>query len=155
MNFFTGDTAYSLFPKATFEEQRGLFTGARDDISYNEIQKYQERGWSYSEQISYEQQNDPNASLQYGRRALNDSRTWVLTLHPVLEPDSGHHANALRTTSFNITTDIKHLTPRIQHGTIYIISEDLQLNLGLELIEKSRLLLQKFVETSSSFDAAL
>ena len=46
MNVIAYDAAYSLFPKATFEDRVSLVSATRNDKEKAAIAKYRHRGWT-------------------------------------------------------------------------------------------------------------
>lgn len=81
MNAITVDTAISLFPVATFEENLNLYLG-RDRLENcaAALEKYKERGWELVNELSDEQLRDDNAVFRHGKRWVQDSHTWRLPL---------------------------------------------------------------------------
>jgi len=89
MNLITSDKAYSIFPRATFEERRSLiFVNKETDFASQARAKYEERGWSFIEACDVQQQ-DPISSFAKGPRYLGDSNCWSITLHPEYECVNG------------------------------------------------------------------
>ena len=82
MNFITHEKAYSLYPRATFEERRSLkflHGSAARDKAYT---KYAERGWKMLDGIAGEDFHDLNSSLARGSRRVGDSKTWTIPILP-------------------------------------------------------------------------
>ncbi|TFK63308.1 hypothetical protein BDN72DRAFT_902536 [Pluteus cervinus] len=89
MNFITHDTAYSLFPYATFEERVALvIKKSRDERC---LDKYRARGWTILNQVPLAEARDPRSDF-YSRsrrngttRYVGDKRCWTIPLSPKLE----------------------------------------------------------------------
>ncbi len=85
MNLITYDRVYSLYPKATFEERRGLivtqssFRGSDESNQYG-LQKYRDRGWTLS---SVTENHVPKSDLRPGLRWVGDGRCLSLRLAPI------------------------------------------------------------------------
>lgn len=81
MNLITYDTAYALYPRATFEERRTILFG--DSLSsMPALQKYEDRGWEVVQASS--STNELRGPVQSfcgdSIRFVNDSTSWVLPL---------------------------------------------------------------------------
>jgi hypothetical protein len=98
MNLITCDKAYSIFPRATFEERRSLIferdnrkvilNNKDTDLVAKSREKYEKHGWSFIEAYEILQQ-DPLSSFAKGYRYLGDSNCWSITLHPEHERVNG------------------------------------------------------------------
>jgi len=85
MNFITHEKAYSLYPRATFEERRSL-TCLFSTISRAKAwTKYTERGWTMLEGVTGEDFHNLNSSLARGPRYVGDSKTWVIPILPKID----------------------------------------------------------------------
>ncbi|KAI0339888.1 hypothetical protein BDW22DRAFT_1335607 [Trametopsis cervina] len=74
MNVITYDTAYSLYPRATFEDMTSLVV--LDNASQKApLAKYARRGWSLVRKPSV-----PDFNLDLSVRSMQDRRTWRLCL---------------------------------------------------------------------------
>ncbi|KAI0341020.1 hypothetical protein BDW22DRAFT_1296455, partial [Trametopsis cervina] len=71
MNFITHTTAYSLYPRATFEDTKSLVL-LDTPLQSHALQKYQERGWTLVRQLHF-----PDFDLDLSFRSLVDNRTWI------------------------------------------------------------------------------
>lgn len=84
MNIITHSRAYSLYPRETFVERRGLIcktNGAEQEIGR---QKYRDRGWTlidtlhpfkYSKEVS-----SRRSAFRPGQRWIGDRLTWTIDL---------------------------------------------------------------------------
>lgn len=99
MNFITHDTAYSLYPRATFDSRLALVCPSHGPPQDGAIDKYFKRGWA----MIYELPTDPPAtpataqlstpeardlaasepSFVPGTRWIDDHHAWVLPLSPL------------------------------------------------------------------------
>ena len=85
MNFITHEKAYSLYPRATFEERRSL-TCLFSTISRTRAwAKYTERGWTMLDGVTGEDFHDLNSSLARGPRYVGDSKTWTIPILPKID----------------------------------------------------------------------
>jgi len=85
MNFITHEKAYSLYPRATFEEHRSLMllpTTASRERAYA---KYAELGWSMGYRITGDDFHNLNSSLARGPRYVGDKRTWTIPILPQVD----------------------------------------------------------------------
>ncbi|KLO11402.1 hypothetical protein SCHPADRAFT_998949 [Schizopora paradoxa] len=115
MNAITHKAAYSLFPKATFEEKVALFTAIRETKHENALQKYIDRGWKLVKFITPEVQQNPHSSLRYGRRWVSDNKSWVLPLDTTgLGRDDDNFAHG----SFNMYCNMKDMMPEMSFTSI-------------------------------------
>ncbi|KAF9003840.1 cytochrome P450 [Hymenopellis radicata] len=86
MNIITYNRVYSLYPKATFEERRGLIVtqsqsrpGSVESNQYG-LQKYRDRGWTLS---SVTENHAPKSDFRPGLRWVGDGRCLSLHLPPI------------------------------------------------------------------------
>ncbi|KII94494.1 hypothetical protein PLICRDRAFT_169248 [Plicaturopsis crispa FD-325 SS-3] len=79
MNIISFENAYSLYPKATFEERRALIVATAGPKQEAGRKKYADRGWKMLEKIPPDVRY-PNSSFRLGDRWLGDSQTWTLPL---------------------------------------------------------------------------
>lgn len=92
MNLITHDRAYSIFPRATFDERKSMINlpssrylsrrHARRDVA---LTKYIERGWEMVQGASPKELSDPNFIFACGTRRLGDSRCWTIPILPKLD----------------------------------------------------------------------
>ena len=81
MNFIAFDAAYSVFPRATFEERRSLSFSALTDSDIRALGKYTMRGWSIISNLWPHQYHTLGASFYVNKiRWVNDSFSWVVPL---------------------------------------------------------------------------
>lgn len=93
MNIIAYNTAYSLYPRSTYENRRALLmrTPAPSDRHYQAIKKYEKRGWKMIQSCSeclHSGQNDLSAFGEM-ERYIGDKYTWTipLTVDGVQVPD--------------------------------------------------------------------
>jgi hypothetical protein len=82
MNVISYNRAYSLYPRATFDERETLLTPRNPehrDIRFHAIQKYKDRGWRVMQQPSL--RNEP--LYAFGSRWIDDRYSWVIGLPPL------------------------------------------------------------------------
>jgi len=134
MNFITHEKAYSLYPRATFEERRSLKfllrTAARDKA----YTKYTERGWKMLDGIAGEDFHDSKSSLARGSRHVGDSKTWTIPILPKIDTSFGE--GLTETNSWSLRYD-HNLIPHLDFSLL--ISSQLQycyLVLGQSLIDE-------------------
>lgn len=104
MNIITHKAAYSLFPKATFEECLTLFTSNRTPQREQAIKKYADRGWTVVRTITNEDQENELATFRYGKRWIADKQSWVISLDT---NGVGRDDDPLASASFNIFPTMK------------------------------------------------
>jgi hypothetical protein len=80
MNLITHDKAYSIFPRATFEDRRSLIFVKDGESAVKARAKYEERGWAFVEGYELERR-DRYSPFGKGIRRLGDSRCWSISLH--------------------------------------------------------------------------
>jgi hypothetical protein len=82
MNFIAFDAAYSLYPRATFEECRALSFASLDDRDIQALGKYARRGWSIIANIWPHELDSPRfASFCITKeRWVKDPLSWVVPL---------------------------------------------------------------------------
>ena len=83
MNLITYDTAYSLYPRATFEERRTiLFGDSKSSSTFTALQKYEDRGWEVVESSLFtDELRGPVQSVRGDSiRFVNDSTSWIVPL---------------------------------------------------------------------------
>lgn len=78
MNLITYYGAYSLYPRATFDEKRSLICCTRSIDHEIAITKYIDRGWEMQNDITEAEQEDINASFRVEDRWIGDVKTWFL-----------------------------------------------------------------------------
>ena len=144
MNAITYKAAYSLFPKATFEEKVNLVTAIRDTKYEDAVQKYADRGWRPTKEISSEMQKNAKSSFRYEKRWVIDGKTWILPL------DLGqfgiteryHTVDPFETCSYNLCPNMDDLRPEMR----FVIFRNPVLPrcfiVNLELAEKVKILVK-------------
>jgi hypothetical protein len=83
MNVITHDTAYSIYPRATFIERRSLVC-KRLPSSIDGRAKYEQRGWMQLPYLTADDYDNPSSSFARGTRRLGDRKCWTITLLPIL-----------------------------------------------------------------------
>ena len=81
MNVITHEKAYSIFPRATFEERQSLIY-ANEETALEALLKYQERGWKFFNRVHVNEARDPLSPFSQGSRHLGDSKCWTIRLQP-------------------------------------------------------------------------
>ncbi|KDR69023.1 hypothetical protein GALMADRAFT_145762 [Galerina marginata CBS 339.88] len=101
MNVITHEKAYSLYPRATFDQRRALsYIPPATELNDTEARKiaqlkYVSRGWQIVDQITDDEFRDPGSVFAPGERHLGDSKCWTLPILPKLElPESNIEANS-------------------------------------------------------------
>jgi hypothetical protein len=85
MNIITHDKAYSLYPRATFEDYRSLMFSNSNDREENALKKYASRGWTtimLSSAVT--QATAARYRFTTGERYLGDRGCWTLPILPAL-----------------------------------------------------------------------
>lgn len=92
MNIITHDKAYSLFPRATFEERRSLVCLSSDELRDKAFEKYSARGWSFVKNADVEraERGTLEASFALGERYVGDRNCWTLPVLPILNLSEGY-----------------------------------------------------------------
>jgi hypothetical protein len=80
MNIISFENAYSLYPRATFEERRSLVCASAGPNQDAALLKYEARGWDTSHELSIQDQHDPQSSLRVGYRWIDDDASWIFPL---------------------------------------------------------------------------
>ncbi|KDR77818.1 hypothetical protein GALMADRAFT_65576 [Galerina marginata CBS 339.88] len=101
MNIITHEKAYSLYPRATFDERRTLsyVPDPTEDNGHEKrqvaLQKYTSRGWTVVDRITDVEFRDPRSAFASGERHLGDFKCWTLPILPKLAlPKSTIEANS-------------------------------------------------------------
>ena len=86
MNFITHEKAYSLYPRATFEERRSLVHPSdaswREDARAAARTKYAGRGWLVVNRLTQAEIDNRTSAFAYGRRIVGDQYCWTMDLLP-------------------------------------------------------------------------
>jgi len=85
MNFITHEKAYSLYPRATFEERRSLMCHSSTISRAKAWAKYTERGWTMLDGITGDDFHDLNSTFARGPRYVGDPKTWTIPIHPKID----------------------------------------------------------------------
>ncbi|KAI5897198.1 uncharacterized protein SCHCODRAFT_01177179 [Schizophyllum commune H4-8] len=91
MNMITHDTAYSLYPRATFVDKRTLKTckGDTRECEAVALAKYEQRGWEVVDKMSPIDALSHNTEFGKGFRYVGDEMTRIIKLNnPVSYPGS-------------------------------------------------------------------
>ncbi len=101
MNIITYNTAYSFFPRATFESPRRtlkVLPRGTGIAARKALVKYQERGWDVINHITRADFDGPNAAFWNGPRHVGDARCWTMRILPDIGlPDRLFEINAWST----------------------------------------------------------
>jgi hypothetical protein len=89
MNVITHDTAYSIYPRATFIKRRSLVCN-RLESSLEGHAKYEWCGWIQVPYLNAGGNDDPSSSFARGPRRLGDRRCWTITLLPTVDLDNNY-----------------------------------------------------------------
>ena len=90
MNFITHDTAYSLYPRATFLENTSLIF---DDVSRYTVPcdndelailKYMNRGWTFAYIPVQSELSSLQSERSFARRSFEDAHTWSIKIVPII-----------------------------------------------------------------------
>ena len=84
MNLITHNKAYSIFPRATFEERRSLIHVQHEESAVQAHRKYEKRGWQFITEIDEDEIQNTTSAFADGPRHLGDSKCWTIHLHPEL-----------------------------------------------------------------------
>ena len=79
MNVISYEMAYSLYPRATFEEDRGLILRTVGPSQLAGIAKYTERGWDMIYNVP-EDERANERSFKEGSRWIDDAASWCIPL---------------------------------------------------------------------------
>jgi hypothetical protein len=83
MNFITSDSAYSLYPYATFIRQHALSFASHRPCDQAAITKYANQGWSFtSNRLPMDTGQAQRWFFLGKRRRLVDRHTWRVSLNP-------------------------------------------------------------------------
>lgn len=81
MNLITFDSAYSLYPRATFEERRTLALHVRTPGEELARSKYVDRGWRLQTDLWPHDERNPKLAFYLGTlRTMGDKLSWVVPL---------------------------------------------------------------------------
>jgi len=92
MNLISHSHAYSLYPKATFEDRVSICMSAPTSISHTELDKrkaardkYVHRGWLIVPAPTAAAYLCPNSEFRNGLRYVGDPQCWIVPLEPLPE----------------------------------------------------------------------
>ncbi|KAF9474977.1 hypothetical protein BDN70DRAFT_884255 [Pholiota conissans] len=85
MNIIAHDTAYSFFPRGTFNERRSLICVVASPHNQIGLAKYQKRGWSVELDITRDEFDDSTFSFARGMRYVGDAQCWKLPVFPKID----------------------------------------------------------------------
>lgn len=85
MNLITHNKAYSIFPRATFEERRSLIHLQHAESTVQPRTKYERRGWRFITDIDDDEIRNTTSAFSVGSRHLGDSKCWTIHLYPELD----------------------------------------------------------------------
>jgi hypothetical protein len=81
MNVISFNVAYSLYPRATFEERRTLSMSVSNEGEAEALGKYAVRGWKILCDIYPHEENKPQASFHQNiSRWVDDEMSWQIPL---------------------------------------------------------------------------
>lgn len=80
INVISFEKAYSLYPKATFDDSRALIIHSDGPSQVPALKKYAERGWKILDGISESEQFDDRSEFSAIVRWIGDRCTWVIDL---------------------------------------------------------------------------
>lgn len=85
MNLITHERAYSLYPRATFEERRSLVISTEGSKQETARKKYTERGWIMVKTGQDEDIRNARSDFTPCQRYIGDSRCWTIPILPMLD----------------------------------------------------------------------
>jgi len=138
MNLITHDKAYSIFPRATFEDRRSLVFVKEGAAAVETCAVYKGRGWTFvnASEIKSLHQSSP---FTKGIRRLGDSKCWSISL----QPEQKRTASVWDSNSWKFTFE-HDLTPKniwvlLNNPVIldfsYLVNHRLARQLGKECME--------------------
>ncbi|EPQ54924.1 hypothetical protein GLOTRDRAFT_25227, partial [Gloeophyllum trabeum ATCC 11539] len=80
MNVISFEKAYSLYPRATFEERRSLIIPCSGPSQTPALEKYDARGWHILPGTPESEQLDDHSAFCSIERWIGDKYTWVIDL---------------------------------------------------------------------------
>lgn len=95
MNLITYYGAYSLYPRATYDERRSLVCCTRPRHRKDAIDKYAKRGWKIQRKINPVEHEDTNASFRIEDRWIGDKKTWFIPFETDLQGRNVHSPTSL------------------------------------------------------------
>jgi hypothetical protein len=115
MNLITHKRAYSIYPRATFIEQRSLANAYRDGSHCDEnmLRKYTERGWKQLRHLDVKEYTNPTSSFKKGIRALGDRHCWTIDLKPTIDAEEDYMESN--------TWNLEYLPPRSRQRSYNIV----------------------------------
>lgn len=129
MNVISHDTAYSLYPRPTFETRRALVLPRRGTSPASALAKYVTRGWTLVAETDADADADiiaQESSFKSGARWIDDSTSWVLPLPtegvvPLRDkvPDPVAHTNWQLGYSYRVSGDTYGLFPKVNYCLVY------------------------------------
>jgi hypothetical protein len=89
MNIITHDSAYALYPIATFEQRRSLICATEGSKQDKARAKYIARGWTMEASLPPHEIGDRLSDFRMGNRWIGDKACWTMKILPdlVLGPD--------------------------------------------------------------------
>lgn len=105
MNLITHESAYSLYPHATFEERRSLVISTEGSRQESARNKYRERGWTMVEAGQDEDIRNARSDFTPRRRYIGDSRCWTIPILPKLDLPEGFLATNTWELEYNLVMD--------------------------------------------------
>lgn len=110
MNLMTYSHAYSLYPKATFQEKRSLsITSTSSHGQAAARQKYRERGWNVFQYVTcYEATHPRECEFAAGPRWVGDGKCMVVDLPPLESDYVPQSSPSWRSNSWNLEFDVSN-----------------------------------------------
>ncbi|RXW17415.1 hypothetical protein EST38_g8442 [Candolleomyces aberdarensis] len=128
MNFIAHDAAYSLYPKATFDKRIAISFGwDSHEATKKALDKYSERGWSFVDDLSYQNVKAVSPAIVPDvERYLDDRDTWILPLDTDglgvdADGSSAPSRNPFHCNSWKLKRDFHGYSTQIELGITYEI----------------------------------
>ena len=143
MNAITHCAAYSLFPKATFEDRvnlqlaRGSRRSWRRERDLRAIAKYTDRGWLLIGNAKF--YHESQSTFNYGKRWIADSHSWVLPLD-ISELQTPLPPDSFSLGSFNLFFDESIHVSRVLFSLVAPPYLSARLTINREMVYKAALL---------------
>ena len=83
MNAIMHYGAFSLFPRATFEDQCNTICVSDPEAprQWIALEKYAKRGWKSERYVDESEDEGPRAPYKFGMRWVGDRHAWIIPLH--------------------------------------------------------------------------
>ncbi|KDQ52179.1 hypothetical protein JAAARDRAFT_139328 [Jaapia argillacea MUCL 33604] len=80
LNVITFEKAYSLYPRATFEERYALMCASAGPAQEKALEKYADRGWTMISQVSTIEEASTRSPFSTTDRWIDDKFSWTIPL---------------------------------------------------------------------------